>query len=228
MQKPDAIASMQGLCMNVMYLIPSGKVRPLVPAPFAVSDVLPGFTIGGLYAARYATGDNTFKSEFGVLPAYVKYGERRGFFMSCFCQDETASCAGRGPWGLDKTPGVFSWDVSERAISLDVTTPGGPLAGIRLRPIVNRTPFGTTFPILCVKGESVVFFKNYLASNIGFATSSVHIPPESPLAGFPLGLKLVSTFWDASNVVVKAPELAHERALKGAEKALGSPIGKGM
>lgn len=228
MPKPDAISNFEGLCMSVMYLVPSGRVRAVVPEPFEVADVLPGLTLGGLYAARYAVGENRFKSEFGVLPAYVRYGERRGFYMSCFFLDETASCAGRGPWGLDKTPSTFDWEVDERSISLEVTTPEGPLVAVRLRQLIHKTPFNSTFPILCVKGESVVFFKNHLASHVGIAASTVRVPEGSPLAGFPSGMKLVSCFWDASNVAVAELERLHERALKGADKPLGSPIGRGM
>jgi hypothetical protein len=142
--------------------------------------------------------------------------------------EEAVMKNGRRVWSADKTVSEFNWEISEKCISLEVAQGGSPVISVRMKPVINTTPVTAGFPILCVKGNNVVFLKNHYASNVGISTSTVSIPEGSPLKGFPFMLKLISTFWDASNVVHKEPEFIHETVIKAPEKALGTPIGKQM
>ena len=66
---------------------------------------MPGFTLGGIYAARYGRGKDVM-SEFGLMPAYVQFGDKKGFFTDHFCMDDTP--AGEGCSG-----GQFKWGGSD-------------------------------------------------------------------------------------------------------------------
>ena len=214
----EMLLGFKGLCMTVLYLVPTRQVKHLVPAPLKITEVAPGLTVGGLYAARYGKGNSGPADEFGVLPAYVGYEGRGGFFMHNYLAGhQEAGCA---------APAHFDWTMHGKWVALEVASGGFPVVSIRMRPVFSQIPISASFSFLCVKGQNVVFFKNHYASSLGISTSKVVIPEDSPIAGFPFRQKLVSTFWDASNVVLNEPELVHERMLKAPEKALGTPIGK--
>jgi hypothetical protein len=214
----ELLLGFKGLCMTVIYLVPTRKVAKLVPAPLKITEVAPGLTLGGIYAARYGKGGSGKADEFGVLPAYVGYEGRSGFFMHNYLSgEENPGCT---------EPASFNWATHGKWVSLDLAHGGSPVINVKMRPVFSHIPITASFSFLCVKGQNVVFFKNHYASNVGVSTSKIVIPDGSPIAGFPFGLKLISMFWDASNVVLKEPELVHERLLKAPEKALGTPIGK--
>jgi hypothetical protein len=204
--------------MTVFYLVPAKDVRDLVPHPLKVSEVVPGFTIGGLYAARYGNG-TAASSEFALLQAYVTYGDRKGFFMRNFCMESKEAADGCNC-------GAFSWESGGKWLSLDVSSGGERLLNLRMRPIFKGIPFTANMPFLCIKGNNVVFFQNHFISKIGISNSKVTIPDGSPLKGYPFRYKLISTFWDTSNVVLKEPEYATTHTMKRQENVLGTPIGK--
>jgi len=224
---PQAPWRFQGLCMAIFYLVPIGKAKTFVPEPFEINEVLPGMTLGGLFAARYTGGDLGAMSEFGVMPAYVRYLDRKGFYMHNFSVDsEDAKEGCRKIWGVDKGISDFSWDMGEKKIALDVSSGGVNLISLKIRPLVKELPFTACFPFLSIKGKNVVSFQHHFASRIGLATSTVRIPDKSPLKGLPLRMKLISAFWDASNIVLKEPEYITEKLLKHAENAFGNPVGR--
>ncbi len=216
----------RGFCMTVLYLVPAGRVRAAVPHPLEISEVAPGLTVGGIYAARYGGPGKEATSEFGLLPAYVSYGGRKGFYMRDFRadSDDQRQC-GRHMPGAERAISEFNWETGDRLIDLEVSSGGAPVINIRMRPIIGA-PISAAFPILCVKGTSVVSLKNHYAGGLDISASTVSIPHESPLYGFPFKVKLISTVWDASNIVLSEPEYIRKEAMKPAEKALGTPIGR--
>lgn len=211
--------------MAVFYLIRASRVKLLVPPQLNIIEVIPGYTVGGIYAAKYMKADLSSMSEFGVLPAYVRYGDKKGYFMHHFSVD--VECGGDdAKAGCVNEPDT-SWDITDNSIALDVTSGGSEMISVKLRPILRNLPFSACIPLLCVKGDNVTFMRNQFASNIGISTSTVKIPKSSPLKGFPFRFKLLSTYWDASNVVQKEQDYA-KGVMKRADEAFGSPVGKGL
>ena len=208
---------MKSLSMTILYLVPVKKVKDRIPEPLTVSEVVPGFTLGGIYAARYGRGKNVM-SEFGLLPAYVQFGDKKGFFTDNFCMDNKPAGNGCGS-------GQFKWGGNAKLITLDVASRGSGLISIRMRPLISNIPFTGTLPFLCLKGTNVVYLQNHLISRIGISLSDVVMPEDSPLKSFPFGPKLITIFWDTSNVIYKEPELAGQRVIQR-ENALGTPMSK--
>lgn len=211
--------------MAVFYLVPESKVRRLIPPQLKVIEVLPGYTVGGIYAAKYPSSERSSVSEFGVLPAYVKFGEKNGYFMHHFNVDVEKGSGQVGPGDDSAGETDCNWEITENKIDLTVYSGGSLMIQVRLRPILKSLPFSASIPLLCAKGENVVFMKNQFASNIGISMSSVSIPKSSPLKGFPFRFKLLSTYWDASNVVQHEKEFLKGRVLTRADEAFGSPCG---
>jgi hypothetical protein len=208
----------KSLCMTILYLVPVKKVTGLIPEPLRAAEVIPGFTVGGFYAARYGSRSGQAVSEFGLMPAYVRLGDKKGFFMRHFCMDnrpakEGCSC------------GNFSWKEDGKSIALDVSSEESGLVSIRMRPVLNNIPFTGALPFLYEKGNNIVYLQNHLISRIGVSFSKVTLPEDSPIKGFPFGPKLVTAFWDTSNIVYKEPELTAQRAALKRENILGTPMG---
>ena len=206
---------MKSLSMTILYLVPVKKVKERIPEPLKVSEVVPGYTLGGIYAARYGRGKDVL-SEFGLLPAYVQFGDKKGFFTEHFCMDNTPAAEGC-------SGGQFKWGGNTKLITLEVASMGSAIISIRMRPLVSNIPFTGTLPFLCLKGTNVVYLQNHLISRIGISLSDVDMPAESPLKNFPFGPKLITVFWDTSNIIYKEPELAGQRVIQR-ENALGTPM----
>lgn len=217
-----------GFCLAVFYLVPKRYAAEVIPEPLKIIEVLPGITVGGVYAARYKKDRGESISEFGILPAYVRHGEKSGYFMHHYCADKGA---GEPSWQREPSErhtGNFTWEITDRHLGFTIHSGGVKLISVRLRPLLRNLPFSASIPLLCAKGGNVMFMRNQFASNIGLSTSRVSIPKGSPLKGFPLRVKLISTYWEATNIVAREPEGVKERVLKRADEAFGSPFGKGV
>jgi len=212
-----------GLCLAVFYLVPSSRVKSLLPPSVSVIDVIPGMTLGGFYAARFP-GEDRALNEFGVMPAYVRYESKKGYFLDHFCADSSgASSPGMIHDGPSCGGTDFVWDFTGKAATLTVRSEQKTVIEVRMTPLLKRLPISSCFHFMCVKGENVMVFKNRLASTIGISMTDVNIPEGSLLSGFPLKYKLLSTFWEPSNVIMKEPEIVKSRAtIRRTDEAFGS------
>ena len=211
------IHNLDNLSMMIFYLVPSGQARKAVPAPLKVAEVLPGMTMGGLYAARYGASGKESVNEFGVLRAYVSHYDKKGFFISEFrSHDARKGCS----------DAEFSWVSEGGAVSLTVSSGGQSLISIKMRPTPIEVPVKSNFPFVCIKEGGSIFFQNHYVSKLGVSRTTVKIPDGSPLKGIPLGVKLMSAYWDASNIVMMEQEYAPKRGIKAVDNALGTPMGR--
>jgi hypothetical protein len=112
----------------------------------------------------------------------------------------------------------------EAVFLLAFDTRGRVVAGLRMRPLISGLAVNTNFPFFCEKSGNVVFFQNHFIKDVGISSTKVAIPEGSPLKGRPLGLKILSAYWDTANIIIKEPEYVPQRAIKRPE--LGIPIGK--
>jgi len=216
-----------GLCIAVFYLVPSSRIKEMVPPQLDVIDVIPGMTLGGIYAARFPQGDGVSLNEFGVIPSYVRYGSKKGYFLKHYCVDSSGSKgSGMIHEGPDCGDSEFEWGFTPKGASLEVYSGGSAMIGLKMRPIIKRLPISSCFHFMCTRGDNVLFFKNRLAPSIGVSLTSLRIPDTSPLAGIPLRYKLLSTYWEPSNVVRREPETLPARAIR-TDEAFGSHMSKG-
>jgi len=208
----------KNLCIMVFYLMPVGDLRQNLNPSLKIIEFLPGMTIGGLYAARYGRSEDESVSEFAVLRAYAEYSDRKGFLLEHFMGDKAGASEECGK-------GRFSWDIDKNTIDLEVADANGPVAEVRVRPLIKDVPFQANFPFLCMKGENVVFTQNHFISKLSISSTTVRIPEGSPLKDVPLRLKLLSSFWETSNVIIKETEYV-PKAIKTADNVFGNTMGR--
>ncbi len=203
--------------MIILYLVPVRKIKDRVPEQLKVAEIFPGLTMGGIYAARYGRRGRNFASEFGIMPSYVHFGDRKGFFIDHLCAENNQAREGC-------SRGSFSWSGNDRLVTLKVGSEEGGLAQIKMRPLLQDIPFAGTLPFVFMKGGNIVYLQNHFISKIGISLSRVVLPADSPLNDFPFGPKVVTAFWDASNIVFQEPEYAVQGVMKQ-KKILGTPMG---
>ncbi len=196
-----------GFCMMIFYLVSSKRMDEFVPAPLEVAEVLPGVTLGGLYAAFYETGDFGALSEFSVSPALVRYKHKRGFYIPySLAQAEDGVTQPKGAWGMKKGCARFRWEKGPSRWVLHVVCDGKEIAEIGLRTGAVAFPMRIGFSFFHLRGSGVFSYHADYTSKVRIASSTVRIPDDSPLALYRFRRKLITTAWESTKIVLHAPE----------------------
>jgi len=193
--------------MMIFYLVPSRRAEELVPSPLEVSEVIPGATLGGLYAALYRTGDFGPLSEFSAFPALVRYGKRRGFYVPFSMVESRDDPPGnRGAWGLRKECASFEWREEEARYGLNVLCGRQKIVSVDLSAHRLTLPLRISFPFFHVRSRGVISYHADYAARVHLSSSSVEIPAESPLSEYGLKRKLITTLWESTKILLHPPE----------------------
>ncbi|MDX1764701.1 MAG: acetoacetate decarboxylase family protein [bacterium] len=193
--------------MMIFYLVSSKRMAEFVPAPLEVAEVLPGVTLGGLYAAFYETGDFGALSEFSVSPALVRYKHKRGFYIPySMTQAEEGLAQSKGAWGLKKKCARFHWEKQPSRWTLHVVCDGKEITKIGLRTGAVSFPMRVGFSFFHLRPNGVFSYHADYTSRVRIASSAVTIPEDSPLAAYQFRRKLITTAWESTKIVLHAPE----------------------
>jgi len=199
--------SLGGYCMMIFYLVSSRQAAELVPSPLEVSEVVPGATLGGLYAALYQTGDFGTLSEFSAFPALVRYKKRRGFFVPFSMVESRDDLPGyKGAWGLRKECASFEWQETKDHYHLNVLCGTQRIVSIDLNTRRLTLPIRISFPFFHVRSRGVISYHADYAARVHLSSSNVDIPPESPLTEYGLKRKVMTTLWESTKILLHPPE----------------------
>ncbi|MDH4100755.1 MAG: hypothetical protein OEV28_09310 [Nitrospirota bacterium] len=197
------------LSLMVLYLVPARKAREALPDSVEVEEVMPGMTVGCLYASRYGMGEG-FVSELGIAPAFVHSEERKGFYLSRLLSNGTSGICGQGC----DTSTVFCWQNERKTVALSVSSGGQEIVSLRIGARQINVPVVTTVPFLMANeigsGEIPVYRAHHLRE-FQLASVRVSVPAGSPLAALPSSYKLVSIIWEPGEVAVWEPRQAESR-----------------
>lgn len=199
--------NMEGFCLMIFYAVSSKRMASFVPAPLEVKHLLPGVTLGGLYAASYQSSDFGALNELSAFPAMVRYKGKKGFFVPCSMVESREGFSGhRGAWGLKNQRASFLWSGERSRYVLKVHA--GELKVLELQLSARRVslPLRVSFPFFYVRGNGVVSYRAEYAARVHLSASAVEIPEGSPLEAFGFRRKLVATFWESTRIVVQPPE----------------------
>ncbi len=200
--------SLSGYCMMIFYLVSSRRAEELVPSPLEVSEVVPGATLGGLYAALYQTGDCGPLSEFSAFPALVRYGKRRGFYVPfSMAESRGDDLPGYGgAWGLHKKCASFEWCKEDARYRLNVLCGTQKIVSVDLSSHRLTLPLRISFPFFHVRSRGVISYHADYAARVHLSSSSVEIPAESPLTAYGLKRKIITTLWESTKILLHPPE----------------------
>jgi hypothetical protein len=196
-----------GFCMMIFYLVSSRKAADFVPSPLEVSEVVPGATLGGLYAASYRSGDFGTLSEFSAFPALVRYKKKRGFFIPfSMVGSRESSWSHKGAWGLRKERAVFDWEQHDSRYVLKVHCNDQAIVTLGLHMRRISFPIRVSFPFFHVRAHGVISYHADYAAKVHLSASTVEIPQESPIAAYGLRRKLLTTLWESTKIRLHAPQ----------------------
>lgn len=194
------------LSIMVLYLVPARKAREGLPDSVEVEEVMPGMTIGCLYASRYATGEG-FASELGAAPAFVQSEGRKGFYLSHLLSEGSSGIRGAG----NGTSTRFCWKDERKTVTLSVMIAGEEVVNLRVGARQINVPVVTTVPFLManeIGSEQIPVYRAHHLKEFQLASVRVSMPSGSPLTLLPATYKLVSIIWEPGEVAVWEPRTA--------------------
>lgn len=209
MAYPQAPWTLQGFAFQTLHLLDTNKVRPLIPSELEIISVFPGKTLGGVYLSYYRPSSVLEYSELIVIPAVVGYKGKLGGWVSHIYVDNPDSVAGgREIWGLPKELAEFTWQKENR-----VTVRQGNRLLCNLN--YNKQGFGWRQWLAAsgfsTSGSNLLVFPTEVETRLGFVSSKLEIPAESPFARLNIGQPLLTVHCDEVDLKVGAPEVVGQR-----------------
>jgi hypothetical protein len=184
--------NIDGAMISTVQLVDVDLVRPALPEGFEVVSVLPGKTVGGVYLARYGPGSTVEYNEFGIFPAYVRYGRRSGLWVAMLYVDNTDSLnLARETLGLPKEMAEFTYEAG-RSARVDVRQDGKPICVIGYGPQYYGWRQSIRGGAFGVRESEVIHFGGEFDLRFGLTRANIDIPEESPVAGWGLDRPLLT------------------------------------
>jgi hypothetical protein len=201
--------NLQGYAVQTIHLIDIERVRSLIPSEFEIFSVFPGKTIGAVYLSNYQPGSILEYNELIVVPALVKYQGKIGGWVSHIYVDNPDSVAGgREIWGLPKELADFTW-LDKRVFVQQAGTTLCTLDFNKQSWFSWRQPFG--WFSFSTQGTNILSFSFEFDIKLGFITSKLEVPQESPFASLNFGAPLLTAWCSDLNLRVEAPQIVGTR-----------------
>jgi acetoacetate decarboxylase len=110
--------NLQGYALQTLHLISVENARPLIPLELEIVSVLPEKTLGGVYLSAYKSGSLLKYNELIVVPAFVRFQNKIGAWIShIYVDNEMSVAGGREIWGLPKEMAKFIWTKDSVSVS---------------------------------------------------------------------------------------------------------------
>lgn len=169
----------------ILSLVRLESARRLVARPFDILEILPGFTLGGWFCARFAAPGSD-RVEIGRILAIGAFEEKRGFLLE-------PVTGGKG-----KPSARWAWNGGASTISVEGD--GSSWIEMRVTARIPKVPIRMGFPFILAQGTGFPTSVVYQARQFDLATSRVVIPRESPLRSYPRGVKIATLCWQSATV----------------------------
>lgn len=205
MTYPQAPWTLQGYALLTLQPLDIDRVRPLIPSDLDIISVFPGKTVGGVYLSYYGSGSVLKYSELIVIPAVVTYkGKFGGWISHIYVDDSNSVAGGREIWGLPKELAEFTWEQGNR-----VTVRQGTRVLCSLnyshqdfswRQWLRASSFSTL-------NSNLLLFPFEVESRLGFISSQLEVPAESPFSGINLSQPWLTIYLNEMHLRVDAPKV---------------------
>lgn len=184
---PAAPWRLSGAFAGLLGLVSVDAARPFVPEDLRIVRVLPGYTLGAMFVARYDSRGPLTYSELGVLPAMVRGRGGRGFWISHLYVDTEASLEGhRDLWGLPQQRAQFEWTSDADADGKDHTsvlvTQASELIHMEYTPQPIPLPRKLNVSMLSRRGDRLLRWRARLETHAHKVLAEVYIPDDAPFA----------------------------------------------
>lgn len=169
------------MSVQILRLTDANRARQLVPPAMRVVQILPGWTIAGVYCARYERGSSLSYSELAVAAALVANRSRIGFWISHIYVDDPLSIAGgREIWNLPKRFAQFAWGRNGNAVS--VTEGSLTLCRMTWEACSPRLRLPVVAPVLVQSPAGVRWFWTKGSCRLARCRAGITAHRDSPVA----------------------------------------------
>lgn len=212
MTYPPAPWKLQGFAIQCLNLVDSKLAKDFIPSQLEIVSFLPGKTLGGIYISSYKPGSLLEYNELIVVPGYVRYQGKTGFWIShIYVDNEDSVAGGREIWGLPKEMAKFSWDKnSVRIYQGKNSQANNELCHLEYHQgLFNLSTWwkpeisGSCFSGL---GSDLLFFTSQFKSKIALLKSNLEIPASSPFAALNLGKHILALNLQDLELIAAIPE----------------------
>jgi acetoacetate decarboxylase len=204
---PTAPWTLYGSTTQAVSLLDVEVARALVPRGLTVVPVFPGKTLSGVFIASYGAGSTLSYNELLIVPAFVRYGSRYGFFISHIYVDHEVSLrGGRDIWGLPKHLASFERFSDEVERSADIAVDGELICRMHVRRGWIRWPQVMRFSMLSVKDSLVLQTACRVTGRLHFASGVIAPAVSAPFAALRGATLIATTELDHARFAIKSPK----------------------
>lgn len=191
--------TLKGYGLQTLHLLHVEQVQSYLPPELTIVQVLPGLTIGMVYAASYSAASVMPYNELIVANAIVAYQGKVGAWISHIYVDNPDSVqGGREIWGLPKEMADFTWHTG-KSPQVGISQSDRVLCSLTCKwqlpslPVFHL-PIGA--PVLSRLGSQFLTFPGQGNLGLHLAGIDLQISPESPFAPMNLGQPWMSFYSD--------------------------------
>jgi acetoacetate decarboxylase len=208
MPYPPSPWYLRGLAFFSLYAIEIETARPFIPLTLEIVSFYPNYTLGGVYIGNYKSGSTLEYSELIIAPAFVRYQNHIGGWVShIYVDNEDSLRGGREIWGLPKEMAEFHWrdteiNISQQNRTLCNFSYRSPLFPLETwwRPSLEGT-------VLSRLEDNWLFFQGKFRGNMSLLSSQLEIPSESPFSALKLQRSLVTLRWQDLEFTARSPQI---------------------
>ncbi|MEQ9671982.1 acetoacetate decarboxylase family protein [Coleofasciculus sp. G2-EDA-02] len=220
MAYPPAPWTLQGYSIQTLHLFDIAKVHPFVPSELEIISVLPGKTLGGIYAAFYALGSTLTYSELIIVSAVTRYAGKFGTWISHIYVDNADSMeGGREIWGLPKELAQFRWELGECS-GVNVHQGDQLLCSISYDWQLPQWRQPLSLPSFSALGSNLLSFEGKGEIGLSLIGVKVQIPVQSPFSTLGLDQPLLGFYGNQLRLLATAPVVIGERSVPFSESRL--------
>ncbi|WAL58260.1 acetoacetate decarboxylase family protein [Thermocoleostomius sinensis] len=205
MRYPSPPWRLTGFGFQTIHLLDIERVSSLVPSRLDIVPVLPGKTLGIVYAAAYTEGSTLIYSELIVVNAIVHYAGGVGAWISHIYVDHPESVAGgREIWGLPKELAQFDWNLGNSP-SVCVRQNAEVVCTLQCQwhtPGLMLPLGGSVFSSF---NSTLMTFRAQGQLTLHLAGMELQVPPDSPFAWLIQGRPILGVYLDPLQIDVEAP-----------------------
>jgi hypothetical protein len=205
MPYPSPPWHLHGDAIQTLHWLDIDRVRPTIPASLGIVSLLPGKTLGSVYAARYGQGSSLEYNELIVVSGLVHQAGRWGAWISHIYVDHPDSVqGGREIWGLPKELAQFTWTKQEQ-LSVQVSQADRPLCLLQVDPRSLSIPLPVAAPIMSQIQAEFCTFTGQGTLNWHWAGSHLDVPQDSPFNALGLGQGWLAGYSNPLSLTINPP-----------------------
>jgi acetoacetate decarboxylase len=205
---PPAPWTLRGFALQTAQLVSCDRLQAFLPPTLEPIEVLPGYTVGGIYLSSYGTGSALEYNELIVVGGLVRRDTVWGGWITHIYVDNLDSVVGgQEIWGLPKQMAEFDWKGDREAGSVSVRQGDRLLCSLDYRWCVPFWRQSAALPCLSLQEHQFLQFEGRFTARFALRGAQLTVPPESPFASLEINQPLLVFSAEDLELVAGTPKM---------------------